>query len=79
MTLVALALVTLLAVVLSIFTGLLRSLQRSHSRERDKLIDQVMHLSGKTWTPPPADEWKPPSDGEPLVKYTASPEQQPYQ
>lgn len=52
---------------------------RQHARERGLLIDQILHLSGRTWTPPPADEWQPPADEEPLVReWTATPEQQPY-
>lgn len=33
----------------------IRSLVRSHARERELLINQIMHLAGRTWTPPPAD------------------------
>jgi hypothetical protein len=53
---------------------------RSHARERDLLVNQILHLSGRTWTPPPADQWTAPKDREPLVReWTATPEQTPYQ
>ena len=79
MTLVAAALVAALIVTVLSFTALTRSLVRSHARERDLLLDKLMHLAGRTWTPPPADEWHTPTDGEPLVtEWTATPEQHPY-
>lgn len=40
--------------------GLVRSLIRQHARERQLLIDQVCHLSGRAWTPPPANTFEPP-------------------
>jgi len=61
---VALAEAVVLVVVVLAFAGLLRSLIRSHTRERDRLLDKMMHLAGKTWTPAPADEQ--PVDEEPL-------------
>lgn len=80
MTVTALILgVALVAVIVS-SGGLVRSLVRSHTRERALLVNQILHLSGRTWTPPPAEEWKPSTDGEPLVHvYTMTPEQEPYQ
>lgn len=39
--------------------GLTRSLVRQHGRERDLMLDRIMHLAGRTWTPPPAEEWQP--------------------
>jgi hypothetical protein len=78
-TAVAVALVAALVVALASFTSLVRSLIRQHARERDLLVNQILHLSGRTWTPPPADEWAPATDGEPLVReWTAQPEQEPY-
>jgi hypothetical protein len=54
-------------------------MQHAHARREDLLVNQILHLSGRTWTPPPADEWTAPADGEPLVhEYTTQPEQQPY-
>lgn len=45
-----------------------RSLIRSHSRERDALLNKIMHLAGKTWEPPPAQEPEPVSD--PFEEFT---------
>lgn len=81
MTLVCITLVIALVAVTATLTGLLAREQRAHSRREDLLINQILHLSGRTWTPPPADEWGPATDGEPLVReydWTAQPEQQPY-
>ena len=39
-----------------VFAGLVRSLLRQQARERDLLLNQIMHLAGRTWTPPPASE-----------------------
>lgn len=80
MTLIVLALIAtnIIAVVAS--GGVIRSLTRSHARERDLLVNQVMHLAGKSWTPPPAEQWTAPERGEPLVmspSWTATPEQSP--
>lgn len=82
MTYVAIALIAALVVVALSSTAVIRSLVRSHARERDLLVNQILHLSGRTWTPPPAEEWKPAADGQPVVSvsdWTAQPEQQPYQ
>jgi hypothetical protein len=80
-TYVALALVVLLATVLSIFTGLLTKQHRAHTRREDLLVNQVLHLAGKTWTPPPAETWTAPQPGEPLIAdpldWTPTPEQTP--
>jgi hypothetical protein len=53
--------VTLLAVVASAFIALgflsyLRSIQRAHDRRLDLLTDKMLHLAGRTWTLPPAEE-----------------------
>ena len=34
---------------------LLGKLDRQHRRERELLVNQIMHLSNRTWAPPPAD------------------------
>lgn len=76
MIFVALALAAVLVITVGSFGALIRSLVRSNARERDLLVNQILHLSGRTWTPPPADQWKPATDGEPLVReWTATPEQ----
>ena len=51
------ALVEALAIVALavVFAGLVRSLLRQQARERDLLLNQIMHLAGRTWAPPPAD------------------------
>ena len=41
------------------FAGVVRSLVRQQARERDLLLNQIMHLSGHTWTPPPAHDPRP--------------------
>lgn len=54
MTYVATVLAVALVLVALIFAGLVRSLVRAHARERDLLLNQLMHLAGRTWQPPPA-------------------------
>ena len=55
MTVVALALAAALILSVLGLSGVLRSLIRAHARERDLLINQILHVSGRTWQPPPAD------------------------
>jgi hypothetical protein len=66
--------VALAATALS-FLALLRSLIRQQARERANLLDRIMHLSGKTWTPPPADTPTVPDDvdGLPTDRFVLSP------
>lgn len=45
---------------------------RSHARERALLVNQLMHVAGRTWTPPPAEEWRPPENGYDPDRYLAS-------
>lgn len=79
MTFVALALVVALIATVLVSAQLLARQQRAHARREDLLVNQILHLSGHTWTPPPSDEWKPPADGQPLVReYVTQPEQHPY-
>lgn len=54
MLVVAILALLTLAAVTGVFAQTVRSLLRSHARERGLLIDKIMHLSGKTWTSPPA-------------------------
>lgn len=81
MTAVALALITVLLVVCVLFVGALERQRRAHARREDLLVNQLMHLAGKTWSPAPAESWGPADTGEPLVRdvqdWTAAPEQQP--
>ena len=37
------------------FAGVIRSVLRTGARERDLLINQVLHLSGRTWQEPPRE------------------------
>lgn len=79
---VALVLSALLVVTVVAFTGLIRSLIRSNARERDLLLNQLLHASGKTWQPPPKLEpvvtsaW-PAEPVERVIRFTESPEQFP--
>lgn len=45
-----------LVLVVLIDAGIVRSLIRQHARHTDLLLDKMMHLAGKTWTPPPSAE-----------------------
>lgn len=74
MTVVAVALVALLAVTVLLSARERRSLVRQQARERELLLNQIMHLAGRTWTPPPADNaWAPPADE--VERWTPTPEQ----
>jgi hypothetical protein len=75
-TYVALALAGVLLLTTVAWAGLLRGLIRQHARERDLLVNQVMHLSGRTWVPPPGVVSTEP-DWAKLDRYVASPEQLP--
>lgn len=61
------------AVILGVLS-LTRSQQRSHARREDALIDRLLHVTGNTWTPPPADNPAPAPVIE-IVDWTPSPEQ----
>lgn len=68
------------AATIAAFVRYLASRDRGQARERDLLVNQILHLSGRTWTPPPAEQWQPPAPGEPLVReWTATPEQYPFE
>lgn len=55
---------------------LLRSERRDHKNERQLLLNQILHLTGKPWQQAPANS-EPPADEEPPHRYTATPEQYP--
>lgn len=61
---VAIAEAAALVALVVAFSGLSARMMRAHERERDRLLDKMMHLAGKTWTPAPADEK--PVDPEPI-------------
>jgi len=69
----AAAVVVASAVPLAALVRAVQSERREHARERGLLINQILHLSGKTWSPPPADEKPGPPAIEPH-RYTANPE-----
>lgn len=71
---VTLAVVLLAAVAIATGGSLLRSLVRQHARERDLMLNQIMHLADHTWSPPPAAEPKPKPEPRTTVR---SPEQEP--
>jgi hypothetical protein len=55
----------------------LERMERAHAEERRHLLDVICHLSGKPWTPPPANE-RPPEQPDPdNGRYIALPEQLP--
>lgn len=62
MTAVALAAIAALAITTVAWAGVGRWLIRQAARERELLLNQIMHLSGKTWTPPPAETWEQPTE-----------------
>lgn len=57
----------------------LRSKDRAHARRENELLDRLLHVIGKPWTPAPADEPRPvePADENGWPEWSASPEQHP--
>jgi hypothetical protein len=81
---VALALAAALVAVVASFAGVVRSLIRQHARERDLLINQLLHATGNAWQPSPAAEQRREArgrdfDGDVEIRWTPSPEQLPTQ
>lgn len=68
---VALTALAVLAVVVLAFAGLLRGVNRQHAREREQLLARLMHLAGRTWEPPPSDQYRPP---EPVPEFEFEPD-----
>lgn len=56
-----------LMVAVAVFAQALRAQAREHARERQLLVNQVLHLAGHTWQPPPIPER--PEPEEPPVEY----------
>lgn len=54
--LIAALLIVALLVSTALHVQLLRMKEREHHRERQMLIAQLLHATGKTWTTPPAEE-----------------------
>lgn len=73
---VALAEAAALVAVVVAFAGVVRSLIRQHARERDLLINQLLHATGNPWQPAPVAD-RPTPDEPARVRFTASPEQLP--
>jgi hypothetical protein len=71
------------AALVSVVAVLLRAMarmQRQHARREDLLLNQLLHLTGHTWQPSPADEARRGDvhAREPRpITWTASPEQLP--
>ena len=53
---VAIAALTVLALALYLAAALFRGLVRQQARERELLLNQIMHLAGRTWQPPPVPD-----------------------
>ena len=51
---VAITALAVLAFTIYVTATLFRGLVRQQARERELLLNQIMHLAGRTWTPPPA-------------------------
>lgn len=71
---VAAAILAVYLITVSVFARLMLAERRQAARERDLMLNQVMHLAGRTWQPPPAEpavEREPdPDEG----RFTSSPE-----
>jgi len=50
---VAIGALVVLALAIYTTASLFRNLVRQQARERELLLNQIMHLSGRTWQPPP--------------------------
>ena len=52
------AVAALLVLALAIYSAgsLFRGLVRQQARERELLLNQIMHLAGRTWQPPPVPD-----------------------
>jgi len=53
---VALAALAVLALAIYLCAAMVRGLVRQQARERELLLNQIMHLAGRTWQPPPSPE-----------------------
>jgi len=71
--LAGLALVLLALCVLA-FAQVVRWLIREHARERNLMLNQIMHLAGRTWQPPPTLEPAPFVEPEELLDPTLLPD-----
>jgi hypothetical protein len=53
---VALAAIAAWAASVLALAGVLRSAYRQHARDREMMLARIMHLAGRTWELPPAQE-----------------------
>jgi len=67
---VAVAALVVLALAIYTTSSLFRSLVRQQARERELLLNQIMHLSGRTWQPPPVSAEPVPAGGEDTLVIT---------
>ena len=59
-----------IALLLGTFSTIVRRSDRQHARERELLLNQLMHLSGKTWAPPPSLVWNEPEEEAEIYEVT---------
>lgn len=71
---VALALAAGWTVTVTALLGVLRSRDRQHARDRDLLLNQLLHACGKPWQPAPAKDIEQPPESR---RTLTPPEQQP--
>lgn len=69
----AVLIVGLILVVLAVANAM-RAAQRDHARRHDLMLNQVLHLSGRTWTPPPASNPVPEPEDE-FSRFVTAPSQ----
>lgn len=65
-----------LALVTVTFLRIVTRLIREQARERQLLINQLLHATGQTWQPPPSEPDRRPPEPE-RARYAAAPEQFP--
>ena len=53
---VAISALVVLAFAIYMAGALVRGMVRQQARERELLLNQIMHLAGRTWQPPPSPE-----------------------
>lgn len=59
-----------LVVVALAFARVVQKDRRQTARERGLLVNQILHLSGNTWEPPPSEKWEPPvEEDDPMLVY----------
>lgn len=81
---VALSSLVVLALVIALYSGTLRSQSRAHARREDLLLNQLLNLAGKPWQPAPAEKiipssptWEDVLESSRYQDFTLSPEQEP--